>query len=64
VKAFQAQAVGQRGRRLVVDGIVGPLTAWALAHPKGGKPVPVTCYTAMPTAGIFTLATAGRIMFS
>ena len=48
VKAFQAQAVGPRGRPLAVDGIVGALTAWALVHPEGGKPVPVMCYTVMP----------------
>lgn len=33
VKDFQARHVDSRGRPLVVDGIVGPLTRWALLHP-------------------------------
>ncbi len=33
VLEFQARHVDPRGRPLVVDGIVGPLTWWALQHP-------------------------------
>ncbi|MCK5379364.1 MAG: peptidoglycan-binding protein [Acidobacteria bacterium] len=33
VKDFQARHLDSRGRPLVVDGIVGPLTRWALTHP-------------------------------
>lgn len=33
VKGFQARHVDSRGRPLVVDGVVGPLTWWALEHP-------------------------------
>jgi len=33
VKNFQARHLDSRGRPLVVDGIVGPLTRWALTHP-------------------------------
>ncbi|KAA3630595.1 MAG: peptidoglycan-binding protein, partial [Proteobacteria bacterium] len=33
VEEFQARHVDERGVPLVVDGIVGPLTWWALAHP-------------------------------
>ncbi|MEM7052139.1 MAG: CHAP domain-containing protein [Acidobacteriota bacterium] len=32
VKDFQSRHVDERGRPLVVDGIVGPLTWWALEH--------------------------------
>jgi hypothetical protein len=34
VKAFQSQRVGPNGRPLVVNGEVGPLTAWALERGK------------------------------
>jgi len=33
VEEFQARHVDERGRPLVVDGIVGPMTWWALEHP-------------------------------
>lgn len=33
VKEFQSRHVDERGRSLVVDGIVGPLTWWALENP-------------------------------
>jgi hypothetical protein len=33
VEEFQARHVDERGRPLVVDGIVGPMTWWALKHP-------------------------------
>jgi hypothetical protein len=34
VLGFQARHVDPRGRPLVVDGVVGPLTWWALEHPR------------------------------
>ncbi|MEW6585701.1 MAG: CHAP domain-containing protein [Nitrospirota bacterium] len=34
VRAFQSQNLDQHGQPLVVDGEVGPLTLWSLAHPK------------------------------
>ena len=33
VEGFQARHIGPNGRPLVVDGVVGPLTWWALRHP-------------------------------
>ncbi|RKX37717.1 MAG: peptidoglycan-binding protein, partial [Verrucomicrobia bacterium] len=33
VEEFQARHVDERGCPLVVDGIVGPMTWWALEHP-------------------------------
>ncbi len=39
VGAFQSQHLDQHGQPLVVDGQVGPLTWWALTHP---KPEPAT----------------------
>ncbi len=48
VKAFQAQNVGPNGRPLVVDGQVGPLTAWALEHGKLIAPVPLFPYGEEP----------------
>lgn len=39
VRAFQTQHVDERGQPLVIDGVVGPLTWWALTHPKQ-NPVP------------------------
>lgn len=48
VKAFQAQHVGPNGRPLVVDGQVGPLTAWALERGKTVEPVPVIAYGEEP----------------
>ncbi len=42
VRHFQAQHTGSDGHALAVDGVVGPATAWALAHPNGG----VARYTA------------------
>ncbi len=36
VKHFQAAHVGQDGRCLVADGIVGSQTWWALEHPSAG----------------------------
>ena len=38
VKDFQARHLDPRGRPLVVDGIVGPLTQWALTHPDNAAP--------------------------
>ena len=35
VKAFQMQNADSAGRPLVVDGIVGPVTAWSIAHRLG-----------------------------
>lgn len=37
VRGFQARHVDPRGRPLVVDGIVGPLTWWALEHPDNSE---------------------------
>jgi hypothetical protein len=42
VCSFQARHTGSDGHALAVDGVVGPATAWALAHPNGG----VARYTA------------------
>lgn len=38
VKDFQARHLDPRGRPLAVDGIVGPLTHWALTHPNNAAP--------------------------
>ena len=48
VKAFQAQRVGPNGRPLVVDGEVGPLTAWALEHGKIITPPPAFAFAEEP----------------
>lgn len=41
VEGFQARHLDSRGRPLSVDGVVGPLTWWALRNPdQGGLPVP------------------------
>jgi len=37
VRGFQARHVDSRGTPLVVDGIVGPLTWWALEHPDNSE---------------------------
>jgi hypothetical protein len=51
VKAFQAQNLDPRGIPLVVDGVAGPLTVWALTHGKGTvPPVPVIAYDTEPDA--------------
>lgn len=34
VRAFQTQHVDERGEPLVIDGVVGPMTWWALTHPR------------------------------
>lgn len=54
VREFQARHVDSRGRPLVVDGIVGPLTWWALEHPDNRKilSAPVApVLTRIPRAG-------------
>ena len=49
LKAFQSQNLDPRGRPLVVDGVAGPLTLWALQNGKGSvPPVPVIAYDAEP----------------
>jgi peptidoglycan hydrolase-like protein with peptidoglycan-binding domain len=42
VRAFQMQNVDSLGRPLVVDGIVGPVTAWAIANRVAQGPTPVS----------------------
>ena len=46
VRGFQARHVDSRARPLVVDGVVGPLTWWALEHPDNSDvfagPAPVS----------------------
>jgi len=37
VRGFQARHIDSRGTPLVVDGIVGPLTWWALEHPDNSE---------------------------
>lgn len=58
VKEFQARHVDSRGRPLAVDGLVGPLTWWALRHPDNtallGTSEPVE--TTLPEGG----SAAGR----
>lgn len=54
VREFQARHVDERGRPLDVDGIVGPLTWWALENPDNrdifDQPIPEQI-TKMPVAG-------------
>ncbi len=54
VKEFQSRHVDERGRPLVVDGVVGPLTWWALDHPDNSailaQPV-ATDFTVVPDSG-------------
>ena len=50
LKAFQAQNLGPNGRPLVVDGVAGPLTMWALQHEKGFvPPAPVIVTLPLPS---------------
>jgi hypothetical protein len=52
VRAFQAQHLDVRGRPLVVDGVVGPVTWWSLRHAATpAAPVAVIDYTRMPETG-------------
>jgi hypothetical protein len=49
VRLFQSSHVGSDGHCLVVDGIVGPGTWWALRHPSGASQVPtVLSLSGMP----------------
>lgn len=54
VEEFQSRHVDERGRPLAPDGVVGPLTWWALEHPDNSdilrQPVPDPL-TQMPPAG-------------
>ncbi|MBN9332036.1 CHAP domain-containing protein, partial [Devosia sp.] len=45
VRAFQMQNVDSLGRPLVVDGIVGPVTAWAVASRLANAPTPTSVST-------------------
>ncbi|MEM7480840.1 MAG: CHAP domain-containing protein [Acidobacteriota bacterium] len=54
VKEFQSRHVDERGRALVVDGIVGPLTWWALENEDNRsilEPPPLGDLTALPPEG-------------
>jgi len=54
VLGFQARHVDARGQPLVADGIVGPLTWWALVHPRNPAVLntPATgALTQMPASG-------------
>ncbi|RLE18914.1 MAG: peptidoglycan-binding protein [Acidobacteria bacterium] len=52
IKDFQAQHLDSRGRPLVVDGIVGPLTLWALTHPdRPDLALPTPCISDPPPGG-------------
>lgn len=61
VRAFQMQNVDGLGRPLVVDGIVGPVTAWAIANRLGQAPTPASisgAAPAMPSGGSVTARAA------
>jgi peptidoglycan hydrolase-like protein with peptidoglycan-binding domain len=60
VRAFQMQNVDSLGRPLVVDGIVGPVTAWAIANRVAQGPTPVSTGGAMtvPAGGSTTARAA------
>lgn len=51
VKDFQARHLDPRGRPLEVDGIVGPLTRWALTHPENSGLYSSTTKTPEPPPG-------------
>lgn len=55
VKEFQSRHIDARGRPLAVDGIVGPLTWWALRHPDNRDllrdPVSSALLVTPPTGG-------------
>ncbi len=57
IKDFQARHLDPRGRPLVIDGIVGPLTRWALTHPDRTDPFLLTPGVPDPPPGP---ATRGR----
>lgn len=48
VKLFQAGHSDSTGRPLIVDGVVGPETWWALAHPSGGQQSGLVALPDMP----------------
>ena len=48
VKLFQAGHAGSSGHPLVVDGVVGPSTWWALQHPSGGQQSGLAALPDMP----------------
>lgn len=48
VRSFQSSHLDKHGDPLVVDGKVGPLTWWALKHPRSKVTSGQTVYTTMP----------------
>ena len=56
VEAFQAQHLDPRGEPLVVDGVVGPLTWWALRNQSPPPRSDAAMLAALPSGG----STAGR----
>lgn len=58
VKAFQMQNVDSLGRPLVVDGVVGPVTAWAIANRLGQTPTPASISGGAPNVPAGGSATA------
>lgn len=58
VKAFQVQNVDSLGRPLVVDGVVGPVTAWAITNRLGQVPTPASISSATPDVPAGGSATA------
>lgn len=64
VKAFQMQNVDSLGRPLVVDGVVGPVTAWAIANRIGQTPTPASAVAAassVPAGGSATARAALQV---
>jgi len=48
VRAFQMQNIDAAGRPLVVDGIVGPVTAWSIRNRVNNQPIAATALPSLP----------------
>ncbi len=58
VRAFQMQNVDSQGRPLVVDGVVGPVTEWAIANRLGHTTTPASAAASAPNVPAGGSATA------
>ena len=58
VRAFQMQNVDSQGRPLVVDGVVGPVTEWAIANRLGQTTTPASAAASAPNVPAGGSATA------
>ena len=61
VKLFQAGHSDSTGRPLIVDGVVGPETWWALAHPSGGQQSGLVALPDMPVQAATNVVAAAAL---